>query len=130
MARISIIVAFACKKLTAAGTMHQRNIGKSSLTSSVLLVGRGAIAAPSPEMAGVGSLTPVPKRIGLKSYIRHSAALIKVPSITSHDVFNASSARLNRPQGLDVAKTPLNAIARSNWSRESAEMKPLFQSAS
>jgi hypothetical protein len=32
---------------------------KSSLTSSVLLAGRGAIAAPLPEMVGVGSLMPI-----------------------------------------------------------------------
>jgi hypothetical protein len=61
MARISIIVAFACKKLAASGIIRQRNIGRPSLTSSVLLVGRGAIAAPLPEMAGVGLLTLVAK---------------------------------------------------------------------
>src|SRR5947199_10204232 len=32
------------------------NTGKSSLTSSMLLAGRGAIAAPSQRMAGCGSL--------------------------------------------------------------------------
>jgi len=31
------------------------NTGKSSLTSSALPVGRGAIVAPLPEMAGAGS---------------------------------------------------------------------------
>jgi len=31
----------------------------SSLTSSALLAGRGAIAALLPEVAGVGSLTPI-----------------------------------------------------------------------
>ena len=35
-------------------------------------VGRGAIAAPSRRMAGLDPLTPVPNRIGLKSYIRLS----------------------------------------------------------
>jgi len=38
------------------------------------------------RQAGGGLLTPVRERIGLKSYIRHSAALVKVPSITSPDV--------------------------------------------
>jgi hypothetical protein len=119
MARISIIVAFACKKLTAAGTMHQRNIGKSSLTSSVLLVGRGAIAAPSPEMAGVGSLTPVPKRIGLKSHIRLSGVRVKSAFDYVTRRFNASSAGLKNPWGCIFAETPLYAISRSNWSPES-----------
>jgi len=41
MARISIIVAFACKKLAASGIIREGNIGKSSLTSLVLLVGLG-----------------------------------------------------------------------------------------
>jgi len=52
------------------------------------------------RQAGGGLLTPVPKRIGLKSNIRHSVVLVKVPSITSPDVFNAPWARLNRPQGV------------------------------
>jgi hypothetical protein len=45
-----------------------------------------AIAAPLPEMAGVGLLTPVPERVGLKSYIRLSGVRVKTPSITSSDV--------------------------------------------
>ena len=40
-----------------------------------------------------------PKRIGLKSHIRLSGVLVKVPSITSSDSFNLSSTRLNKPQG-------------------------------
>ena len=41
--------------------------------------------------------TQVPKRIGLKSYIRRSGVLVKLLSITSPGRFNASSARLNKP---------------------------------
>ena len=54
----------------------------------------GAIAAPSRAMAGVGSLTPVPKRIGLKSYIRLSGVSVKVPVDYVTRRFNASSAGL------------------------------------
>jgi hypothetical protein len=48
---------------------------------------------------------PVPgarKRLGLKSHLRLSEVLIKLPSITSSDSFNLSSARLNKPQGPDL----------------------------
>ena len=55
-------------------------------TAICLPVGHGVIAAPLHRTAGVGSLTPVPKRIGLKSYIRRSGVRVKVPSITSPDV--------------------------------------------
>jgi hypothetical protein len=41
--------------------------------------------------------------------------------------FKASLARLNKAAG---AEPPLYAISRFNWSPESAEMRPLFQSAS
>ena len=39
--------------------------------------------------------------------------------------FDLPSARLNKPQGWIFAETPLNAISRSNWSPESAEVRPL-----
>jgi hypothetical protein len=52
----------------------------------MLPVGRGAIVAPLRVMVGGGLLTPVPKRIGLKSYIRRSGVRVKIPLITSADV--------------------------------------------
>jgi hypothetical protein len=61
MARISIIVAFACKKLASSGITRQRNIGKLSLTSFLLAVGHGAIAVRSHATAGVGLLTHIAK---------------------------------------------------------------------
>jgi hypothetical protein len=44
----------------------------------------------------------LPKRIGLRSNIQLSGALVNSSSITSSDGFNLSSARLNKPQGLDL----------------------------
>ena len=45
--------------------------------------------------------------------------------------FNASLAGLKiRLGGLTFAEAPLSAISRFNWSPESAEVRPLFQSAS
>jgi len=49
------------------------NTGKSSLTSSVLLAGHGAIAAPLPETAGVGIVDA--HREG-RRYIVHSDELM------------------------------------------------------
>jgi hypothetical protein len=43
-----------------------------------------------------------PKRIGLKSHIRLSGVLVKMSSSHVTRRFNASSARLNKPQGLDL----------------------------
>ena len=48
-------------------------------------------------------------------------------SITSSDSFTLSSARLNKPQGWISAETPFSAIPRSNWSPESADVRPLLQ---
>src|SRR6266446_4889600 len=39
--------------------------------------------------------------------------------------FDASSARLKNSLGWTFAETPPNAISRSNWSPESAELRPL-----
>jgi hypothetical protein len=47
--------------------------------------------------------------------------------ITSSDSFNLFSARLNKPRGWIFAETPFSAISRSNWSPESAEVRPLFK---
>jgi hypothetical protein len=44
-----------------------------AVTSSVLLAGHGAIAAPLPEMAGVESLTPIARE---RRYIVHSDELL------------------------------------------------------
>src|SRR5438034_6807736 len=41
--------------------------------------------------------------------------------------FNVSSAGLKKLVGWTFAETPLNAISRSNWSPESAEVRPLFK---
>jgi hypothetical protein len=55
-----------------------------------------------PRMAGVGSLTPVPKRIGLKSHIRHSAGAGKIALDYVTRRFNASSAGLKKAVGPDL----------------------------
>jgi hypothetical protein len=42
--------------------------------------------------------------------------------------FNASSAGLkSRLRGLTFAEAPLSTISRSNWSPESAEVRPLLK---
>jgi hypothetical protein len=41
--------------------------------------------------------------------------------------FNASSAGLKSSWGCTFAETTLNAISRSNWNSESAEVGPLFK---
>jgi hypothetical protein len=56
MARISIIVAFACKKLAASGIIRQRNNWEIVADKLSAAVGHGVIVALSRAMVGVGSL--------------------------------------------------------------------------
>jgi hypothetical protein len=54
--------------------------------------------------------------------------LINSSPVTSSDSFTLSSARLNKPQGLDVRlRHRLARSPRSNWSPESAEASLLFK---
>jgi hypothetical protein len=66
-------------------------------------------------------------RIGPKSYMQLSALLIKVCLITSPDVSTHLRPSSKGPRGWTFAETPLNAISRSNWSPESAEVRPLLK---
>src|SRR5206468_12620827 len=71
-----------------------------------------------------------PKRMGLRSHIRLSGVLAK--SILDYVIrrFNASSGRAQSRLGsLTFAEAALSAISRFNWSPESAEVRPLLQSA-
>jgi hypothetical protein len=54
--------------------MANENTGKSSLTSSMLPVGHGAIAARLPEMAGVGSLMRIVKAAATLSILTNCLA--------------------------------------------------------
>src|SRR5438046_6222530 len=60
--------------------------------------------------------------------MRLSGVMVKSPSITSSDVSTHFRPVLkSRLGGLTFAEAPPNAISRSNWSPESAEVRPLFK---
>jgi hypothetical protein len=58
--------------------------------------------------------------------MRLSGVMVKSPSITSSDVSTHFRPVLkSRLGGLTFAEAPPSAISRSNWSPESAEVRPL-----
>jgi hypothetical protein len=60
--------------------------------------------------------------------MRLSGVMVKSPSITSSDVSTHFRPVLkSRLGGLTFAEAPPSAISRSNWSLESAEVRPLFK---
>src|SRR5947209_396623 len=60
--------------------------------------------------------------------MRLSGVMVKSPSITSSDVStHFRSVLKSRLGGLTFAEAPPSAISRSNWSPESAEVRPLFK---
>jgi hypothetical protein len=63
---------------------------------------RIAVAGSSGDFADSLAVFAAPKRIGLKSYIRLSGVLVK--SLLDYVIrrFNASSAGLKKPEGLDL----------------------------
>jgi hypothetical protein len=101
----------------------------SSRNAVSLFVGNNA--GSSGDFADSLAVFAAPKDMGLKSYIRLSGVLIKSLPITSSDSFNASSAGIRKARwGWIDTETPFSAISRSNWSPDSAEVRPLLQSAS
>jgi len=85
----------------------------------------------SGDLANSLAVFAVSKRIGLKSYIRLSGVLVKSSLVTSSDVSTHFRPVLkSQLRGLTFAEAPLSAISRFNCSPESAEVRPLFQSAS
>src|SRR5260370_10672477 len=60
--------------------------------------------------------------------MRLVGVLVKTPSITSSEVSTQfRPVPKSRLGGLTFAEAPLSAISRSNWSPESAEVRPLFK---
>ena len=60
--------------------------------------------------------------------MRLSGVMVESPSITSSDVSTHFRPVLeSRLGGLTFAEAPPSAISRSNWSPESAEVRPLFK---
>ena len=57
--------------------------------------------------------------------------MVKTSAIMLPDVFTRVRAGLKKPVGLEPPlEPPLYAISKSNWSPESAEVRPPFQSVS
>ena len=72
-------------------------------------------------------LIPKGERIGLRSYMRLSGVLINSLRLR-HPTFQRIFGRAEEARGAGPSLgPPLYAISRSNWSPESAEVRPLFK---
>ena len=75
-------------------------------------------------------LESLPKRIGLKSNIRHSAGAGKITLDYVTRPFNVSSDGLNKLVGLHLRRDTALRDFQINWSREVSRSKAAAQSGS